>query len=384
MKLLFTVHRFYPDVGGSEEAVKQLALGMAKRGHEVHVVTSTPVTQGNTNFHQKLNIHRFNVHNGMVEYAKAMLYIGDVKNYIKCVENIKPDVTIVFGQRIWSSDCLYRILDKLHPSIFIPSGVYCYSLFDRVHIRLWLSWFLKQFDSVLALTSKEEKQIKKLSGVEAKRISWGIELPKEGGFLNFKEKYGVDKKMLFYVGGYYDNKRVHKLVEMMRYVDGAKLVCVGNNTKEKYNKGYCEKLAKNLGVTNKIIFLERIPQSDVLSGYRSSDLFLLASDFEGFGIVFLESISFNKPFVSTDCGIANDLGGLVKFNEGDVYIDDNKPGAVIPTVENEVEIMGAVVSTLLNRPDMVTNMKKACMKIVSEYTWDKSVDTLEETCKELK
>ncbi|MGC8620939.1 MAG: hypothetical protein ACP5U0_03280 [Caldisphaera sp.] len=41
MRVVHVVHNYWPVVSGIEGVVKALAEGMTKRGHEVHVVTST-------------------------------------------------------------------------------------------------------------------------------------------------------------------------------------------------------------------------------------------------------------------------------------------------------------------------------------------------------
>ncbi len=42
MRLVLTVQRYFPAVGGAERVVQRLAEGLAARGHEVTVVTSGP------------------------------------------------------------------------------------------------------------------------------------------------------------------------------------------------------------------------------------------------------------------------------------------------------------------------------------------------------
>ena len=46
MKIIHIHHNYWPMVGGLENVVKALAEGMAKLGHEVHVITSTHSAEG--------------------------------------------------------------------------------------------------------------------------------------------------------------------------------------------------------------------------------------------------------------------------------------------------------------------------------------------------
>lgn len=58
-------------------------------------------------------------------------------------------------------------------------------------------------------------------------------------------------------------------------------------------------LAQQLGVADRVIFAGF--QSDPSSFYATADLFALSSDYEGFGNVIVEALSFGLPVVSTDC-----------------------------------------------------------------------------------
>ena len=58
-------------------------------------------------------------------------------------------------------------------------------------------------------------------------------------------------------------------------------------------------LAKKLGVFEKIIFAGF--QNDPTPFYSSADLFILSSDYEGFGNVIVEALACGTPVVSTDC-----------------------------------------------------------------------------------
>ena len=47
MRIAIVTHFFHPSVGGTEQVAQMLATGFVKLGHEVRVVTSTPLSPGN-------------------------------------------------------------------------------------------------------------------------------------------------------------------------------------------------------------------------------------------------------------------------------------------------------------------------------------------------
>lgn len=76
---------------------------------------------------------------------------------------------------------------------------------------------------------------------------------------------------------------------------GARLMILGQGS----NEGKLRALAEELGITGRVIFAGF--HADPAPFYASADLFALSSDYEGFGNVIVEALSFGLPVVSTDC-----------------------------------------------------------------------------------
>lgn len=65
------------------------------------------------------------------------------------------------------------------------------------------------------------------------------------------------------------------------------------------NEAALRTLASDLGIADRVIFAGF--HADPSPFYTSADLFVLSSDYEGFGNVIVEALSFGLPVVSTDC-----------------------------------------------------------------------------------
>ncbi|WP_158607188.1 glycosyltransferase [Pontibacter oryzae] len=65
---------------------------------------------------------------------------------------------------------------------------------------------------------------------------------------------------------------------------------------------YCKDLTEQLGIENNILWLGDINRDSVLSEFQNCDAFVLPSQYESMGIVYVEAIACGKPIISTKCG----------------------------------------------------------------------------------
>lgn len=66
-------------------------------------------------------------------------------------------------------------------------------------------------------------------------------------------------------------------------------------------------IAADLGVVDRVHFLEGLSRREIAACYARADVFALPSTGEGFGLVFLEAMAFAKPVVGAACGGITDL-----------------------------------------------------------------------------
>ena len=92
-------------------------------------------------------------------------------------------------------------------------------------------------------------------------------------------------------------------------------------------------LAIKLGIINKVIFAGF--HKDPSPFYITADLFVLSSDYEGFGNVIVEALSYSLPVVSTDC----------PFGPREI-LDNGKYGVLVPI--NNIEELTKGINFQLN------------------------------------
>lgn len=97
-------------------------------------------------------------------------------------------------------------------------------------------------------------------------------------------------------------KRVDLVIEalpvVLGYVHDAWYAVVGDGT----DRPRLEALATTVGVRDRVRFLGKVPDERLPDYYRSCDVFVLPSEKEGFGIVFLEAMAHAKPCVGAWAG----------------------------------------------------------------------------------
>lgn len=85
-------------------------------------------------------------------------------------------------------------------------------------------------------------------------------------------------------------------------------------------------LAQDSGATESITFLGRISDEGLHEEYSLCDLFALPSLKEGFGLVYLEAMSFGKPCIAARAGgapevVSEEVGALIDYNNSDEIAD---------------------------------------------------------------
>ncbi|PHS70847.1 MAG: hypothetical protein COB22_07765 [Cycloclasticus sp.] len=83
-----------------------------------------------------------------------------------------------------------------------------------------------------------------------------------------------------------------------------------------------QKLSRRLGISDRVVFLGELSRQQVMEQVSASDVFVLSSHYETFGVVVIESLALGVPVIATRCGgpediIRKDDGMLVPVNDID-------------------------------------------------------------------
>lgn len=175
---------------------------------------------------------------------------------------------------------------------------------------------------------------------------------------------GMDiRKSLLYVGKLEERRNLYFLVEVFRKLrqkdSTLKLTIIGNG-EAGYKDGFLSSIGKDLA-EGSIEYRERADQTELVEYYHNASFFVLASNYEIFGMVLLEAMYFGVPVISSVNGgsctlIKNGYNGFVM--EG--FDSEAWAGCLEKAMQDEGHL---------------NELKKNARKTVEEsFTWDALAD----------
>ncbi len=326
----------YPTYGGSGVVATELGIALAQKGHQVHFITShQPVKLNflnhNLHFHEvfvesyplfhyqpynlalssKLveTVEKYNLDVLHVHYAIPHAYAAYMaKQMLKDVGIDIPIVTTLHGTDI--------TLVGSHP-VYKPAVEFSINHSDAVTT---VSNSLKEDTLRLFNIKKNIEVIYNFIDFE-KQDSWSDEECMRDTLAN------SDEKILAHVSNLRPVKRVLDVIRIFHKVQKeipSKLILVGDGP----DKEKADVLAKELGVKDKILFLGK--SDEIRKILCLTDLFLLPSETESFGLAALEAMAAHTPVISSNTGGLSEVNfnGVTGFLSDVGDVDDMAKNAI--------------------------------------------------------
>ena len=173
--------------------------------------------------------------------------------------------------------------------------------------------------------------------------------------------------LILYVGGRPFRKGLAYLIEAMKYVGDSRLIISGVKGDE---KKYFENLCSKFELRNKVVFTGFLEHEKLRYYYAASDVFVLPSLFDPFGLVVLEAMaSGSVPVISRYTG-ASEL------------IEPLKNGLIINDPRNPKEIASRI-RTALEDKSLRKRMQRSAVETASKMDWKKVAEKWEEFFREV-
>ncbi|MBC8081600.1 MAG: N-acetyl-alpha-D-glucosaminyl L-malate synthase BshA [Hymenobacter sp.] len=329
----------YPTFGGSGVVATELGKALALKGHRVHFITySQPVRLDF--FNENLFYHEVYVPPyPLFQFPPYELALAS--KMVDIVQNEKLDVlhvhyAIPHASAAYMAKQILLTKGLRVPVITTLHGTDITLVGKDASYEPVVTFSINQSDGVTAVSADLRKETYAYFAIE-KDIEVipnfiNLERFKKQDKSHFKAAIAPEgEKLLIHTSNFRSVKRVEDVVRIfdgVRQQVPAKLLLVGDGP----DRPRIEKLCRDLGLTtHDVRFLGKLEAvEEVLS---VSDLFLMPSEKESFGLAALEAMSCEVPVISTNAG------GIPELNEHGVTGMVSNVGDVADMVKNALYVL---------------------------------------------
>jgi glycosyltransferase involved in cell wall biosynthesis len=355
-------------VGGIAPHVSELSEALARRGHEVHIITR----RGEFDSYDKINGVHYqridyddygniidqmnNMDNAMYDRFCAVQKIFGAFDVVHC-HDWHPVITLDRIKKDHNLPCIMTI----HATEWGRNGNHFGGgISEEISHREWLGGYLSAV--VIVTTKRMLDEIKWLYSIPESKI---VIIP--NGFIagkmrkildagRVKEKYGIHplSPVALFCGRMSVQKGPDLLVEaipgILKHRPDMKFIFIGDGGM----RSYCESRARDLNVQDACRFLGYTSSSAKQEIINACDIVCIPSRNEPFGVVVLEAWDACKPVVATEA-----VSIIKNFEDGLVaYI--------------QPESLAWCVNRLLKDPQEMNKLsKEGNRRIEEEFSWDR-------------
>lgn len=296
----------YPTVGGSGVVATELGMLLAERGHEIHFIASSIPFRLNK-WYPNLYFHEVDVNQYSVfKYPPYDLSLASKMAEVARREKldllhvhyaIPHAISAYLAKQMVGSNHL-KIITTLHGTDITVLG-------HDPSLQELIRFGIEQSDRVTAVSRnlaeetyrlvETNKEIETVYNFVDDRVYYRRERP------NIKHSYGIkeDEKVIIHISNFRQVKRVPDVIETFALIERhvkAKLLLVGDGPEFTV---VCKKV-KQLGLEDRVHFLGK--QENIEEILSFSDLLLLLSEKESFGLTLLEAMACRVPCIGTNIG----------------------------------------------------------------------------------
>lgn len=359
----------YPTYGGSGAVATELGLALARRGHEVHFISyASPFRL--RGFVERVYFHEVDTRMGhypLFEFYPYSLALASKQHEVALRERLDvlhvhyaiPHATAAYLAREMLEDELpLKVVTTLHGTDIMLVG-------QEASFYAITRFSIERSDRVTAVSRFLRDETRRAFGC----VECDIQVIPN--FVNLEEYHPggngcrdslapPDHKLITHVSNFREVKRVKDVIRVfarIRRAMPATLLMIGEGPEREE----AEREARELGVSDDVRFPGRLDR--VANLLQVSDLFILPSQSESFGLAALEAMACGVPIVATQAG------GLPEV------IEDGVSGILEPV--GSVEAMGRRSVELLRNPLAHRVMAEAATERARTFSTDRIIPMYE-------
>jgi glycosyltransferase involved in cell wall biosynthesis len=308
LRVLATVERYAPAIGGAERVVQRVAEGLAARGHELHVLTGGAREEVE---HNGVHVHRVPVSGN-----EARGIEGDEAAVLDTIDRVAPDLVFNYAAQTWATDCCFALLrrERRPRMVLAPCG------FSSLGRRRYQSYFeampdrLRQYDALILHSAVyQDWRFAVEAGAERIVIVPNGADPPAPRRCAAGEGHG--KQLAVTVGSHVLSKGhaqfAHAIRALSREHELAAAIVAPRRHGLDAARG-CQLSCSLRARRGAIRLIDGSADGAVTNTLAAADLFLFTSRVECAPLVILEAMAAATPWVSFDVGNVSELaGGIV-------------------------------------------------------------------------
>jgi len=331
----------YPTFGGSGVIATELGIELSKKGHEVHFITySQPVRLDALS--KNLHYHEVNVPDyPLFKYEPYELALSsklyDVISKYK-IDVLHVHYAIPHAYAAYMAKKILYVNGYKIPIITTLHGTDITLVGNHPFYKPAVTFSINKSDIVTCVSNSLKDDTREFFGIERdiEVIPNFIDIDKYDKKHNLCERNKIahgDEQIIVHISNFRPLKRVIDVLKIFDKISqkvNSKLIMVGDGPEKKKAKDF---LRQN-DLKNKVIFLGNTNEVDEI--LCSSDLFLLPSEKESFGLSALEAMALKVPVISSNVGGLKELN--INGNSGftsDVGDIDSMSNNAIKILSNE-------------------------------------------------
>jgi len=384
MRVLSVVQFYYPfqDRGGPVVKVRSLAKGLAKRGHQVTVLTADLGLGGMNGFGAKIERCKWGWR--WLDEGVEAIYLPTRGRYRAftlnpriagfCAASLKRfDVVHIYGlYDLLGPAAGYFCRREKVPYVVEPMGMY--RPIDR-GLRLKRLWhdtmgktLFRDAARVIATSDIEREELLE-GGIPAAKLAIrynGIDVssctPPPRGTFRSKWQIPSEQPMILFLSRLIPRKGADILIDAFAQncPESGYLVIAGPEGEAGY-RACLEKRASETDAGARVIFTGPLYDEDKRAALSDADVFALPSRYENFGNAVAEAIASGVPvIVTSSCGIQS----LVRDRAG-LVIASNK------------EELADALKRLIYDKELHRQFKAGCPGVVDQLGWDRLTEQME-------
>lgn len=383
MRILMASHGYPPTVSGVTLVVQKVARAMVQRGHEVTVITASEHGDPYRDQDEGVQLIRIRAAFNPFWREAPIPFIGQ-NDLEEIVEEMQPDIV-----HAHESAFLGMQVARLDHGADLPRVASCYyvprfaarylswndeprEVVERL-VHFYSTWFYNQFDHVVFSTSAHHAYFASpdltvatsiiSNGVNTKRYR-----PSSAETALHDEEVEASHPLpphprILFVSRLAKDKEIDILIRAMPLLwarHRAHLLLAGRGD----DQHRLEAVTRELGLEHCVHFLGFVPEADLPSIYRLSDLFAIASICEVQSLPTLQGAATGLPLVATD---AVALPELVHDQVNGFLVEPGQP-----------EALAEAASQILGNPELAAKMGQAGLLIAQEHAETRTFDHYED------